>query len=765
MKIHCFFSLLLICLASNFALSQTTPVFPKSFNSKVPSPAALLKMPDVNNQIELAQALENEAAGFDKMLRFGKELETQVLFSKKADVFVYPNGNVLRRLIIESPSALSINLILAEFHLSENALLHLVNPITGDYIGAYTSFNNNEAKMLGTELLKGDKIVLEVFEPKEEAYQSDFLIETVVHAFRGLDVLATESLNSSGDCNVDVNCPEGQGWELQRNSVAMMVNGGGFCTGSLVHNTTGSIIPYFLTARHCGLNPSSWVFRFRWEAPAGQTSCATTSPSGDGPQTMNVNGGVRRAENGTSDFLLVELSTAPSPTWGVYYNGWDRSDGAIVANGMGIHHPDGDIKKLAIENQPLTQATINFNGAQNRTWRIADWDVGVTEPGSSGSPLFDPNQRVIGVLSGGTAACSGTDDNGAPDYYGRFGYAWDNGPDSSKRLRDWLDPGNTGVITLDGVDPAVGNSARDASVGGLEGIDGTTCEDQANVSFTLMNAGTDNLVSCEYRYGNDLQTWTNATFTGNLAQFETTVINLTVSPEIEAHTFYVEVVSVNTMSDQNPSNNQVSSDYFKMNHDTDINLLLQIDCFGSETTWEITNDENVTLYEGGPYPDENNPAPIDQDFCVQTGCYSFKLYDEYGDGMTGCNPNQGGNGSYQLTNANSGLLYAELKEEDADFGSSLIRNFCVDFAGLRSNSKTGSTLIFPNPGNNSFEIKTAGETGNIQVRAISADGKTIASFESDSENTKVNTSTWSDGVYLIQVTQNNKTEVLRWVKQ
>lgn len=46
---------------------------------------------------------------------------------------------------------------------------------------------------------------------------------------------------------------------------------------------------------------------------------------------------------------------------------------------------------------------------------------GTTEPGSSGSPIFDDNEHVRGVLSGG--------DSGCPDvskYYGRLDLAWNH---------------------------------------------------------------------------------------------------------------------------------------------------------------------------------------------------------------------------------------------------------------------------------------------------------------------------------------------------
>jgi hypothetical protein len=75
--------------------------------------------------------------------------------------------------------------------------------------------------------------------------------------------------------------------------------------------------------------------------------------------------------------------------------------------------------------------------------------VGTTEGGSSGSPLYSPDRRVIGQLHGGLASCSTT---GAAhsDYYGRIFTSWTGGGSSASRLSDWLDPSGSGVGFIDG---------------------------------------------------------------------------------------------------------------------------------------------------------------------------------------------------------------------------------------------------------------------------------------------------------------------------
>jgi hypothetical protein len=107
-----------------------------------------------------------------------------------------------------------------------------------------------------------------------------------------------------------------------------------------------------------------------------------------------------------------------------------------------MHHPQGDIKKICQDTDSLL--TASFAGAP--CWRVASWEAGVTEGGSSGSPLYDQDKRIVGQLFGGQATCSFLFN----DYYGRFDQSWTNG------LRTWLDPLGTNPTTLDGIDAGQG---------------------------------------------------------------------------------------------------------------------------------------------------------------------------------------------------------------------------------------------------------------------------------------------------------------------
>jgi len=138
----------------------------------------------------------------------------------------------------------------------------------------------------------------------------------------------------------------------------------------------------------------------------------------------------------------------------VYFNGWNRSEN-IAANGVSIHHPSGDIKKLSTYTvKPVSTGFGQSNSdPAGKYWRVQWVETenghGVTEGGSSGSPLFDASGRIIGALTGGNASCTNTF---APDYYGKFSFSWEqNGVQSNKQLKPWLDPDQTGLDQLNGL--------------------------------------------------------------------------------------------------------------------------------------------------------------------------------------------------------------------------------------------------------------------------------------------------------------------------
>jgi lysyl endopeptidase len=743
-------------------IAQTNnKVAPPTFKDKIAAVSNVFIAPTVDNFTAQTEANTLQESTLDKVKRFGKELEVNLDFKANAQIDVLPNGDKLYRLGLKSKGAFSINLLLSDFELNGDALLFLTDPIHKVHFGAYTKANNSAAKALGTDLIHTDFAELVLVEPANSP-SSNFTIQTFVHGFADLRVMS-KGLNTSGDCHLDVNCPAGDDWKQQRNSVGMMLNGGGFCTGSLVNTTSNTLMPYFITARHCGTNPTNWVFRFRWESPEGQADCATTGDSENGPTNMNVNGATLISQNSNSDFSLVEMNAFPDPNWSIYYNGWDNSDNNDVNQGVSIHHPDGDIKKISADYDKLDQSVITFQNAQNRVWKINDWDLGVTEPGSSGSPLFNGNKKLIGVLSGGFAACSGTDDNNEPDYYGRIGYGWDNDPNASKRLRDWLDPENTGVNVIDGVDPLIGKDTLDAALTLQSNFENAFCQDPVVANIVLSNSGIDTLIKVDFEYGFDGNLNQTYTWTGSLASYENEIVDFSfVSFPSGTHEFNVAVLATNDEPDLDSLNDIINKTYTTMNPETSLHVELGLDCFATETSWTLTDSAGTVLYRGGSYED-NQPITISEDLCLQYGCYTFTLYDEYGDGLSTCDAGSGGEGELELTLENT---THNLGFVSGDFGFEYESSFCIDSLTSINEIDLDTRLsLYPNPGNEEFKIQ-ASKIKITYVKVYNIQGKVIQEIDGNNlDILTVNTASLPKGVYLISILTSNGTATKRWIKQ
>lgn len=372
--------------------------------------------------------------------RFGKNIPVSFDLNNSGIWDVLPKGDRIWRLGIKCKGAFTINLTFDNYRLPVGAKLYVYNIDKTNILGAFTDFNNREDSTFATTLVKGEEIVIEYYEPSDPAFHGQLHLNRVTHGYRD-SFGYIKSFGQSGSCNNNVKCPEAVTWQNQVRSACMLVtNGNGFCSGALVNNTNQDGIPYILTANHCYSNPSTWVFWFNWESPTCQNP-----PSS--PPYNSLSGATLKARYSDSDFCLVQMSSVPPASDSVYYAGWNRLDSA-ASSGACVHHPSGDIKKISYSATPFHSDTWSGTPPDSH-WRV-DWTDGITEPGSSGSPMFDQYHHIVGQLHGGPSSCTSSQ---KWDFYGKFAMSWEHGTTPATRLKDWLDPTNIAGDTLGGYDP------------------------------------------------------------------------------------------------------------------------------------------------------------------------------------------------------------------------------------------------------------------------------------------------------------------------
>ncbi len=373
-----------------------------------------------------------------------------------------PDGSRLWRLSLRAPGALALGAYYSDYFLPEGATLYLYNESFTQVIGAFTSFNNHESGLFASEFIQGDRISFEYHEPAGLSGQARITISELAYAYRFIEFdFDGISRGGSWPCMINVICPEGLGWEDQRQGVARMSIKIGWnyywCSGSLINNTSNNRVPYFLSAEHCGEGATAgdmtqWIFYFNYQSSSCTINYASSSNSMTGC-TLKSKDPLLSYDG--ADFLLVQLNNTPPSSYNVYYNGWNRTN-TPGDHGVCIHHPAGDIKKISTYLNPMISSTW-WNGTPSH-WRVS-WSPTVTglsimQGGSSGSPVFDEDKLIMGDLSGGYQSNSCTDPS--PAWFGKVWYAWDqNGTTPATRLKDWLDPTNTGVLKQQGISSQV----------------------------------------------------------------------------------------------------------------------------------------------------------------------------------------------------------------------------------------------------------------------------------------------------------------------
>lgn len=371
--------------------------------------------------------------------------------------YALPDSSWVWQCRIQSADALALVLLFEELRMPEGGRLYAYDPVSGAVKGPVTKAHQTPGGKYTLGPIPGSETVLEYHAPAYTRGSERILIHRVDYAYHPSvlppgSVPESTGFGASLSCNVNIQCPEAVNWQTEKKGVARILmvftTGSAWCSGTLIANTSASGVPYFLTAHHCQIILSTplfeqWSFDFNYEF-------ATCAGSPSEPVFQTVVGCERTAWRAETDFLLLKLNPVPN-NYNAYFNGWSRSNTPATSASF-IHHPKGDVKKYSRDNSAAVShpGTINWGGQfgispANTHWNVVP-DIGIYEVGSSGCPMFNQDKRVVGQLHGGISnGCSIT-----AAYFGMFHLSWDQGATANARLKDWLDPANTGATTQNG---------------------------------------------------------------------------------------------------------------------------------------------------------------------------------------------------------------------------------------------------------------------------------------------------------------------------
>ena len=185
------------------------------------------------------------------------------------------------------------------------------------------------------------------------------------------------------------------------------------------------------------------------------------------------------------------------------------------------------------------------------------------------------------------------------------------------------------------------------------------------------------------------------------------------------------------------------------------------DCYGVETYWELRNEQNQLIYSvqegfypGGDNADEMEPNPSwsEHVWCLEDGCYTFTVYDSYGDGMNGANPKYqcGQDGDYNIYIEGN----LEFSLQDANFGESVSNEFCVDQSMGASFNCVNESCIDPGDGSGMYNTLSSCEN--------SCHTSSISEFQQSDRISRITNLLGQDVKTLVNKTMNPGTYTFNW---
>jgi len=648
--------------------------------------------------------------------RVGKTIPVNFTTENSGEWTLLPNGQDIWRLCIMAEDAIAIMLLYDKFEIPEGGKLFIYNEDRSQVIGAFTEINNPKKAEFSTEFVAGDIITLEYLAPTNTNYETPIVISGVGYAYNNLFVEKSPNGKQShidfrsDPCEVNINCPEGNNWQDQKKGVARIIipAGGGYifyCSGTIVNNTAQDLEPLFLSAYHCyneatttQINQSQYYFHYEY------TGCPNS-----GIATQKTMTGatllVITPMSGGSDGALLKLNNAIPASYDVYYNGWDRRN-VGATSGVSIHHPDGDRKKISTFTSSLVSTgSINFGGgnitAPNSAWRV-QWaptvtNHGVTEGGSSGSPIFNQNGLVVGTLSGGGSFCTAPYQ---PDYYGKLWYHWDQMSNPAQKMQPYLDPANTGAEFI-------------------EGIFSIPLPPAENLTATYIDNCTKVVLE-----------W-DAPETTDVIKYKVFRDNSQIATNITQTTY------TDDKFNQNAGHTWAVSVVYPSDESARISETLEL-CIKNFTVSLTANPEAGGTVSGEGDYEQNEEATV---VATPNEKYKFINWTK-------------GTSSVSTDSAYTFNVTADI---------ALVANFEY-ISGIEENRKENFFTIYPNPADKLLNIVRK-NVGKAQIAIYNNMGQLIQSYEINEQESQINITTLTSGIYLIRLIDGNISSTQSFLKK
>ncbi len=211
------------------------------------------------------------------------------------------------------------------------------------------------------------------------------------------------------------------------------------------------------------------------------------------------------------------------------------------------------------------------------------------------------------------------------------------------------------------------------------------CVTTVTPKVTIQNYGTAALTTLTITSKIDGAVVGTYNWSGNLARFEAADVTLPAINGLSdgTHTFTAECSMPNGVADQDATNDAASSSFAVFSTGANVLVKVTTDSYPSEVSWDIFQQGTTNLVAS---LDRLNAGVNNTYVCLDYACYTFKIYDAYGDGM-------GSTGKVLITFAGDTLAYFL----GNTYTSVKSVNFCVSGSNIGENAAISSLNVYPNP--------------------------------------------------------------------
>ena len=161
----------------------------------------------------------------DKLERVAVRIPITYNIKEHGEWMTLPDGGRVWQLTLSAKNAQSTDLTFKKFWLPQNGKFFVHNPITKEAIGAITSEylfgTKEEPQVFSTGLIKGDIVTLEYYQPNSSDTLPEIELSALFYGYRTVSSLYDKlGFGSSEECQINVNCYEGDDWQKDKNAVA-----------------------------------------------------------------------------------------------------------------------------------------------------------------------------------------------------------------------------------------------------------------------------------------------------------------------------------------------------------------------------------------------------------------------------------------------------------------------------------------------------------------------------------------------------------------